>query len=155
MEQQPDSAPESEEKPPLFTTIKSREFLIGFFGWYFINGLIWAILEMFYSYLGNYSGWYLELLIFPINLLVLIILSAMKRTRKIGLGILAALALNFLLSLILGLLFNGVCFVPFFIDTGIRFWQCKCSAGFMSEQAQNNMKLTRKQYTLKQRNGTF
>lgn len=90
---------------------RSREasFLAGFLGWYLINGLIWLGL-------GNPvdSEYIPNLLIFPINLLALIILSVGKRTRNVGLGILAALALNLLLSLILGALMNGVCFVPFY-----------------------------------------
>lgn len=91
---------------------KNAQLLSGFFGWYIVNGLIWY-------FIGNPNGSgesiFLNLYIFPANLLVLIILSANKRTRKTGLGIFYALALNFALATLLGVFFNGVCFIPFYL----------------------------------------
>jgi len=97
---------------------RNAQILYGFFGWYVINGLIWLILvnvNMDSSGGGPPAYVILNLLIFPANLLALILLAAGKRTRKMGLGILAALALNLLLSLLFGMLINGVCFIPFYI----------------------------------------
>ena len=90
---------------------KNNQILYGFFGWYLINGLIW----LYISSLNQMESIFNNLFIFPINLLALIILSVNKRTRKIGLGILIALALNLLLSLIVGLSINGICFIPFYV----------------------------------------
>jgi len=104
------------EAPPLSRNKKIRNLLIGFAGWYIANGLFW------YSQFGgstntNTNGEYIiaNLILFPINLLVLIILSAIKSTRWVGLGILVALALNLLLALIVGTSINGWCFIPFYV----------------------------------------
>jgi hypothetical protein len=91
---------------------KNDQILYGFFGWYLINSIIWLLIISNLGY-GEYV--FLNLFIFPINLLALIVLSARKSTRKIGLGILLALALNLFLSLLVGLSVNGVCFIPFYV----------------------------------------
>jgi len=90
---------------------KNDQILYGFFGWYLINSIIWLLI----STRGYAEYVFLNLFIFPINLLTLIVLSVIKSTRKIGLGILIALALNLLLSLMVGLTINGVCFIPFYV----------------------------------------
>jgi len=89
---------------------KNIQVLYGFFGWYLVNGLIWM------AFGGPYRWEFASpnLYIFPANLLTLILLAVVKRTRKIAMGILLAIALNLVISLLLGLVFNGVCFVPFF-----------------------------------------
>jgi hypothetical protein len=93
---------------------KLRHLAIGFFGWYVINGMIWFILLGGSSAGGDY-GYFNGLFTFPANILVLIILAAIKSTRQIALGILAALALNLLIALVLGVSTNGICFIPFYI----------------------------------------
>jgi hypothetical protein len=98
-----------ESAPPAPFTFNLKEFLGGFFGWFLVNGLIWLIV----GGPGENFNAAINLFIFPINLLALIILSIIKRTRNIGLGILSALAFNLLLSLVLGTALNGFCFVPF------------------------------------------
>jgi hypothetical protein len=92
---------------------RNAQILYGFFGWYLINGLIWLLLG-----LSPNEGYniFVNIYIFPLNLLALIVLSVNKSTRKIGLGVLIALALNLLLSLVVGLGLNGVCFIPFFVE---------------------------------------
>jgi hypothetical protein len=55
------------------------------------------------------------LISFPINLIVLIVTLAVKDARKVGLGIMAALGVNFLISLVQGVVINGVCMIPFYI----------------------------------------
>jgi hypothetical protein len=87
-------------------------FLVGFLGWYLVNGLIWYFIN---DPTSDGQSRLFNLFIFPANLLVLIVLSAIRRTQAIGLGILAALGLNLVLSLILGTVMNGICFFPFYL----------------------------------------
>jgi hypothetical protein len=76
-----------------------RQQLIGFIGWYLIA---WALT-------GLLSFW-----LFFVSLVALIFLALIKETRRLAGGILIALALNFVISLILGLGLNAFCFIPFF-----------------------------------------
>jgi hypothetical protein len=82
-----------------------RFFAFGFIGWYLVNGVIWVLP-------GNNE--FNLLLTLPANILILIILAIIKRTRWIAFGMLTAIALNFLISLVLGLFNQAVCLVPFF-----------------------------------------
>ncbi len=93
---------------PIPRVIKWRDFLIGFVGWFLINGLLW--LEAPNMEVGCIT--------FPANLGLLITLAVIRRTRWVALGILSALALNFVIALIRGMAFNGICFVPFFVNSG-------------------------------------
>lgn len=100
--------------------VKRRNFLIGFLGWYLVNGALWFILSgaTFDATEAQSSG--AVCFLFPLNLLLPVLFGVIRVTRWLALGILAALALNFLVSLILGMSFNGLCFVPFFFDTS--YW---------------------------------
>ena len=106
----------AEENPQPDPRKKWILFASGFFGWHVINTVFWLLItpgpkspnEFVYVYLPN-------LLILPANIILLIVLAAIRPTRWMALGILAALALNFLISLILGLNTNAVCFVPFLV----------------------------------------
>ena len=99
------------QPPPLTRNEKIFRFLVGFLGWYAVNGLLWYLV-------GNPNegeNFILLLCSFPANVLALLVLSLAKRTRLIGFGVLAAVALNLLISLILGVLQNAFCFVPFYL----------------------------------------
>ena len=98
---------------PLSKNERTRQFLVGFVGWYLANGLTWYALVRGSNNAGE--GVFMNIILFPINLLALIILSAIKRTQRVGLGILAALALNLGLSLVLAASINGFCFIPFYV----------------------------------------
>jgi hypothetical protein len=105
--------PLAPDQPPSASK-KYMLFFGGLLGWYLANGVFW-----FFNYnptpgafLGN-AGYFL--LSGPANLLILITLAVIKRTRLVALGILTALGLNFLLSLINGLFYNGICFFPFYL----------------------------------------
>src|SRR5512138_356344 len=101
---------------------KRRRWLLagaGFLGWYIVNGLFWLIYKQF-PFLDP-AGIYglspylnMAMLATVINVVLLIVLALIRRTRWIALGILAAWALNFAISLVLGLSFNGLCLTPFF-----------------------------------------
>lgn len=78
----------------------------GLLGWFLVNGLIWLVI--------GEDAWDFGIALFFGNLLAMIILIAVPSTRKIGQGILIAWAANFILALILGAFFNGLCLVPFF-----------------------------------------
>jgi len=59
-------------------------------------------------------GSLLNLVLFPANILVLIVLAVIRPVRTVALGILAALAVNLLIALAVGATQQGFCFVPFF-----------------------------------------
>jgi len=91
-------------------------FAVGFLGWYFINGSVWFLWSPNQNTLGGQGyGIILNLLLLPANGIALLIFGIIRSTRRIALGILAALALNFFISLFLGLSTNATCFIPFFI----------------------------------------
>lgn len=78
-------------------------------GWYFVNSL-------FLYGSPNTSGYNLLWIISPIvNIVVLLIFAIVKPLRQVALGMLIAMALNLFISLVLGMFFNALCFVPFFI----------------------------------------
>jgi hypothetical protein len=89
---------------------KYNDFAIGFAGWYLLNGLAWLLVGYEYGWLEGTYG-IPNLLLFPANAILLIIFLVMR--RWIGLGILGALALNLLIALVMGILINGACAVPF------------------------------------------
>ena len=97
---------------------KYYQQIIGFLGWYVVNGIFWLLkLE------GKPVSYYPEnafflIITLPVNLLILIILAAIKWTRPIAFGILLAMAVNFVIDLILGNFFAGACLLPFFLDMG-------------------------------------
>jgi hypothetical protein len=131
-----DQKPGYPEKPPerqLTRNEKIRDFVIGFMGWYILTRILWFIINPglnnggisilgvatgILSFLNN-GGSSISLIIgilsFPLNLIVLIVFASIKRTHWIGLGILVALALNLVVSLIIGAVFNALCFVPFYV----------------------------------------
>ena len=78
----------------------------GLLGWFLVNGLIWLILSE-----GAYE---LGILLFFANLVVLLFLILNRPTRWIGQGILMAWAVNFVLALLVGSFFNGLCLIPFY-----------------------------------------
>ncbi|MGC1376132.1 MAG: hypothetical protein WA821_07920 [Anaerolineales bacterium] len=99
----PDAGP---EKAPL-TTPQIIEIGVGFVAWYVINGLIW------WGGTSNYR-FFLAIFTLPGNLIALLICAIVPRLRKVALGILIAIALNLVITLVLGMLTNALCFVPFF-----------------------------------------
>lgn len=82
--------------------------IAGFLGWYLVNGLAWLLNS------NDDSG--LACFLFPLNMIVLIVF--LIKWRAIGLGILGALALNLLISLVLSTVMNGTCAIPFWVSYG-------------------------------------
>lgn len=80
--------------------------IMGFVGWYLVS---WALVRP------------LGLNLFFLNIIALIVLALIKATRRVAGGILVALALNFTISLILGLGLNALCFIPFFTPISSPF----------------------------------
>lgn len=117
MEEQSQPSKNEPEKTSLLDTIKSWQFLAGFLGWYLVNGLYWVLLlgrQTIWQYAGD--NFLILAPTFCLNLLALILLSAIKPTRKIGLGILTALAVNLVIASVLGVAENAWCFYPFFAN---------------------------------------
>ncbi len=100
---------------------KRRRWLLagaGFLGWYIVNGLFWLIYvqlptkdpNAIYG-LSPYLN--MAMLATVINVILLIVLVLIRRTRWIAQGVLAAWAVNMAISLVLGLSFNALCLTPF------------------------------------------
>jgi hypothetical protein len=98
------AAPKAGE--PLSRRAKIVQFTGGFVGWYLVNFGIYAVTS------AGGKGFTAAIVIFPANIIVLIIL-AYKR-RWVALGMLSAIALNLLVALILGIGVAAWCFIPFF-----------------------------------------
>ena len=113
----PETKPQEQPPaPPMTPQPKWLLFAAGLLGWYLVNGLIWLMMlrSPFYpGWLDTYG--FPNLILLPLNLIILVVLAIIKRTRMIAFGILAALALNIVISLVIGLQGNAWCFVPFFI----------------------------------------
>lgn len=99
-----DRKPILNNPPPDGKTV-TREFIIGFVGWWVVCGGIYAL-----------TGTGIAPLLCAVNVIIPIALAARKDTKQkqIAFGIIAALGTNFLISAILGMFSNGICFVPFF-----------------------------------------
>ena len=108
-----------DEMQPLPNEQPSRKFKLtwqfaaGFLGWFVVNGLVWSMLlaGREFSFAGEAV---MNALIFPLNLLLLFLLARAKDTRQIAWGIVAALGVNLIVSMVLGLTLNAFCLVPFF-----------------------------------------
>ena len=83
-----------------------QQQIMGFVGWYLVS---WPLVRP------------LGLNLFLLNIIALIVLALIKTTRRVAGGILIALALNFTISLILGLRLNALCFIPFFTPINSPF----------------------------------
>jgi hypothetical protein len=92
--------------PPVRKFKFTWEFFVGFLGWYLATAI-------FYGQVRDQEALMIcGGLLFPVNVLVLILLF--KWQRQMGWGMLAALAVNMVVSLVLGLIQNAFCFIPFF-----------------------------------------
>lgn len=131
--QPPEMVPPSREEQPLETMPTSEEelseisrppprfkltwqFAAGFLGWFLVNGVLWLVLSGGIN-LDEYEILNRLCFVLPLNLVTLIGLIWIKKTRQVAQGILAALGLNFFVSLVLGLFYNSFCLIPFFIDS--------------------------------------
>lgn len=102
--------------PALATTKQNRQrqwihFASGFLGWFIIYGLVWW--KMVPIELPGAIFWY-DLCLFPINIILMIVLTVSKKTRLIGFGILAAMAVNLIIALLMGVGMDAIFNVPFF-----------------------------------------
>jgi hypothetical protein len=101
-----------EDHPKSETWHKLLMFLGGFLGWFLINTLIYAILNLGHNgrYLG-YSGLFWVIVLF-VNIVVLTVLATLKKTRWIAFGIVGAMALNFMISTAFLSTQDAACFIP-------------------------------------------
>ena len=93
----------------------SWKFAVGFLGWYLVIWLIYR-LQIPGPDPQGYGTMILSLIVFPAQIIGLFFLFVIKDVRKIGWGMLSAIAVNLLISLMLGLGLNAVCFIPFFFQ---------------------------------------
>ncbi len=107
--------------PAPAATTRRRWWLVaaGFIGWYLANGLFWVMMlgktKPDFSITSLGDAMFVNLLMFPFNIILLLMLAIIRPTRSVALGILLAIALNLVISLFSMLIFNAVCLVPFFI----------------------------------------
>ncbi len=115
----PDSQPPENANSGVYTSRFNKWifFAIGFFGWYLVNGLVWLLLgaDIGFSQYFDENLIFFNLLLWPVNLIATIILAVIRKTRMIGFGVLGALVLNILISLVIGIVMDGLCFIPFFV----------------------------------------
>ncbi len=95
-------------RPPAPPFYRQIDFWLGFTGWYLANGLVW-------QGMGGASGERVILngLILPANLVALLI-AAFIRRRFAG-GMLAAVAVNLIIAILVGAFMNATCAIPFFV----------------------------------------
>jgi len=86
------------------TRRKRIQFAAGFLGFFIFNSLPWLIMDKAD-----------QLILLPLNLILLIVLAAFYNTRFISLGILAAMTVNFIITLVMGMGDDALCFNPFFV----------------------------------------
>ena len=86
---------------------KSNLF-IGFLGWFLINSLVWILLDYV---IFHYRAYGLVCFILPVNIIVLIALSF--KQCQVAWGMLAAYAVNLLITMGLRVSFWGILGVPF------------------------------------------
>jgi len=96
-----------EASPPPRKFKLSWNFVAGFLAWYLVTTLIYLSVSG-QEILIICSG-----LLFPVNVVALVVF--LKKTPDVGWGMLSALGLNLLISLVRGLSTNAFCFIPFYI----------------------------------------
>jgi hypothetical protein len=109
-------APTAQPGKQLTRNEKRRDFLIGFVGWYVVNGTIWLLLSRGKSSpygLAQTSATFYNIFIMVGNLGVLLIITGIR--RSVAVGILASYAVNFVIAMIFGLMFQAACWIPFFV----------------------------------------
>jgi hypothetical protein len=89
---------------------KIGDFLIGFVGWFVVHSVIWTLAPQPDLY-GVLLLLVWVIIVLPINIVVL------SRTRGwLAFGIVAALAVNFLLTLVQMKIADALLFIPFYLD---------------------------------------
>ena len=90
--------------------------MFGFVGWYLVAGLYASWLLSPGVCTGPYGCLFTIWLYLPLigTGASLLVCAVVKQLRWVALGILIALALNFVISLLLGVFYNALCFMPFF-----------------------------------------
>ena len=109
---------------PVSRRAKIVQFTIGFVGWYALNWVAWfawGAQKPGFTLQGNAVESYglLGLCLWPANVLAPIILAVPRPGRWIALGLVAAIASNFIIALIIGASTGAYCFIPFFTP-GLR-----------------------------------
>lgn len=87
---------------------EDKNFWIGFFGWFIVNGLLWL------PFSGDTYSFMWGIYFIPGNLIILIVFAFKK--RLVAMGLLSAFAINFIPVLLMGTVEQAICFAPFFID---------------------------------------
>jgi len=104
-------------KQPVPRSRRIWRFAMGFLGWYLAMGLFFLALfpDVNLSSPSADEGLLIcSGIIFPIQLLALILFLVIKEVRNVGWGMLSALGVNLMISLVMGFTTNAFCFVPFF-----------------------------------------
>jgi len=98
--------PENTSSP---TTSNWFKFLGGVLGWFVVNTFIYVTLNRLTDYITAMVLWLGVLLL---NVVVMIVLLVIKKTRMIVYGMVAAMALNFAIAISLLMTNQAMCFIP-------------------------------------------
>lgn len=119
LDQSPDAAPRQPDDQQIETAQPPGKFKLtwqfaaGFLGWYFVMALFYGLLFRDTGTSTSNEGLIIcSGLIFPLQVILLIF--SIKDRYDFGWGMLSAIGVNFVISLVLGLFTNALCFVPFF-----------------------------------------
>lgn len=120
-EQQLTTTDSSHKPSGILSKQKWVRILSGFLGYWLINSLLWSPVAHWFppsggiAFVNDYFGYY-GFLTMPVNLLLLIICAIIRRTRWFALGLMIAMIVNGIITLLIGLLDNAYLLVPFFIE---------------------------------------
>jgi hypothetical protein len=96
--------------------LRKPAFWLAFFLWFLVNGLIWYVITGGTFLPAGMEDYIWAFSVTPLNVLVVVVMSVIRGSRPAGLGLLAAMLLNLVISTALGALGRGVFAVPFFVD---------------------------------------
>lgn len=108
--EEPRTTPGSEAPsvgPPTRKFKLSWNFAAGFLAWYVVTALIYL------SVAGQEALIICSGLLFPVTVIALV--AFLRKTPDVGWGMLSALGVNLIVSLVRGLTTNAFCFIPFYI----------------------------------------
>lgn len=103
--------------PHTYTSLKEAwiDVALGFIGWFVANGIVWFAINQWTRASGQPNNFFAGALLWlPCQIILLIVLAVFR--NRIALGVLAAVALNLAVTLLLGMTTQAMCGIPFFVQ---------------------------------------
>jgi hypothetical protein len=95
---------------------KSLAFWLGFAGWFAVGYAIAAAGGLDADFRGELTVTYAFCVFVPLNLIGLIVLGLIPKTRLTALGVMCAIVVNALVALVMGLFVQALFFIPVLFD---------------------------------------